>query len=348
VQAQRLLDGWAREAAVDAWLVPINPVPRAPFDRLLRIKYVRTLLTQILYWPLLVRELKRADIVHVFSASYSSFLVSPLPAIIVGKLLGKPVLVHYHSGEAPDHLRRSWLARWVLMRVDANVVPSVFLREVFASFGIPASVVANTIDLQRFAYRVRDPLNPRLLSTRNLEPLYNVACTLRAFAHVQRRFPNAALTVVGHGSQAAELEALASELGLQHVVFSGAVPSDRIERSYADADIYVQTPSIDNMPNSVIEAFACGLPVVATGIGGVPTILTHGVHGLLAADNDHETIAAHVIWLLDHPDDARRIAAAAHETCRAYEWPTVRDAWMAVYRTLLPSFSPAYVHEVAR
>jgi glycosyltransferase involved in cell wall biosynthesis len=348
VQAQRLLDGWSKDAAVDAWLVPVNPVPRAPFDRLLRIKYVRTLLTQVLYWPLLVRELRRADIVHVFSASYTSFLVSPLPAVVVGKLLGKQVLIHYHSGEAPDHLRKSWLARWVLKRVALNVVPSVFLQQVFASFGIPAAVVANTIDLQRFAYRVRDPLAPRLLSTRNLEPLYNIACTLRAFARVQKRFPDASLTVVGHGSQLDALGTLSSELQLRNVVFTGAVPPDRIHQAYDAADIYIQTPSIDNMPNSVIEAFACGLPVVATRIGGVPAILTDGVHGLLADDNDDRAMADHVMWLLDHPDYARRLAAAAYETCAGYEWRTVRERWIAVYQSLIPTFTPAYVHEAAR
>lgn len=348
VQAQRLLDGWSGDDVLDAWLVPINPVPRAPFDRLLRIKFVRTLVTQLLYWPLLVRELRRADVVHVFSASYTSFLVSPLPAIVVGKLLGKPVLVHYHSGEAPDHLRRSRIARWVLKRVDLNVVPSAFLQGVFARFGIPATVVANTIDLRRFAYRVREPLAPRLLSTRNLEPLYNVACTLRAFARVQGRFPDAALTVVGQGSQSDTLRALAAELGLRNVTFTGAVPPDHIHRLYDEADIYVQSPSIDNMPNSVIEAFACGLPVVATRIGGVPAILTDGVHGLLADDDDDGAIAAHVIRLLEHPDDARRLAATAYDTCAAYEWRTVREQWLAVYRSLMSAFTPAYAHEAAR
>ncbi len=348
VQAQRLLAGWDGDDTVEAWLVPINPSPRAPFDALLRVKYIRTLVTQLLYWPLLVHELRRADIVHVFSASYTSFLVSPLPAIVVGRLLGKPVIVHYHSGEAPDHLHRSPVARWTLKHVDRNVVPSAFLRDVFRTFGIRAQVVANTIDSGRFAYRVRDPLAPRLLSTRNFEPLYNVACTLRAFARVQSRRPGAALEVVGDGSQANRLKALAAELGLRNVTFSGAVPPDQIHRYYAASDIYVQTPSIDNMPNSVIEAFASGMPVVSTGVGGVPGILGDGAHGLMADDNDDAGIAERVEWLLDHPDEARRMAAAAHETCVAYEWSRIREAWLAVYRSLIPTMTAGYAHETAR
>jgi glycosyltransferase involved in cell wall biosynthesis len=93
----------------------------------------------------------------------------------------------------------------------------------------------------------------------------------------------------------------------------------------------VQTPSIDNMPGSVLEAFASGLPVVATDVGGVPAILTDGVHGLLAADNDDDGVAARILWLLERPDDARRLAHAAFTTCRAYEWAAVGGQWLDAY-----------------
>jgi glycosyltransferase involved in cell wall biosynthesis len=335
VQAERLLKAWRDDPAVDAWLVPIDPVPPQPLRWMLRVKGLRTLVTQACYWPLLVRALRDADVVHVFSASYLSFLLAPLPAIIVARLLGKAVVVNYRSGEAPDHLRRSAVARAVLRRVDVNVVPSRFLNEVFASFDIPSRVVANTIDLTRFAYRERPRLEPRLLSTRNFEPLYNVACTLRAFARLQAEHPDATLTLVGAGSEGPALRDLASSLGLRGVTFAGAVPQGEIHRFYADADIYVQTPSIDNMPGSVIEAFASGVPVVSTNVGGVPAILTDGEHGLLAADNDADGIAARVLWLLAHQSDARRMAAAARRSCEAYAWSAVRGAWLAAYEAAL-------------
>jgi glycosyltransferase involved in cell wall biosynthesis len=114
------------------------------------------------------------------------------------------------------------------------------------------------------------------------------------------------------------------------------VTPSEIAGHYADADIYVQTPSIDNMPGSVVEAFACGLPVVATNVGGVPAILTDGVHGLLAPDNDPAAIAARVIDVLEHQDEARQRAAAARQTCEAYRWSVVREGWIAAYRSVLP------------
>lgn len=339
VQAQRMLEGWRGDPRIDTWLVPINPVPPPPFDSLLRVKYARTAVTQLSYWPLLARELRRADVVHVFSASYSSFLLAPLPAIAVANLLGRPVVLNYHSGEAPDHLGRSALARHIMRRwVALNVVPSTFLRDVLGSFDIPARTVPNTIDLQQFAHRVRDPLRPHLLSTRNFEPIYNVGCVLRAFARIQARHPDARLTLVGSGSQEGALRELSRRLDLRNVTFAGRVPPSDINRFYADADIYVQTPSIDNMPLSVLEAFASGLPVVSTGVGGVPAMLTHGVHGLLAPEDDDETVAAHVSTLLESPAYARQLAAAARQTCAAYEWTVAREGWLEAYESVCARF----------
>jgi glycosyltransferase involved in cell wall biosynthesis len=213
---------------------------------------------------------------------------------------------------------------------------------VFAGFGIESEVIPNIVDVDRFAFRRREPLRPRLLSTRNFESLYNIACTLRAFRLVQDREPEASLTLVGAGSQDASLRRLAAELGLRNVHFAGRVPPEDIWQYYADADIYLQTPDIDNMPASVLEAFASGCPVVATSAGGVPAILTGGVHGLLVECNDHEAAAAAVLRLLDEPALARRLAAEARASCERYRWDNVRAQWIALYRGLVrPRALPA-------
>jgi glycosyltransferase involved in cell wall biosynthesis len=299
------------------------------------IKYVRTVATQLAYWPLLIRELRKADIVHVFSASYFSFLLAPLPAVLIAKFLGKAVVMNYRSGEAPDHLRRSPLARSTLRSVDRNAVPSRFLRDVFGGFGIDSEIIPNIVDVDQFAFRRRDPFRPHVLSTRNFESLYNVACTLRAFKFVQLRYPDATLTLVGAGSQDASLRRLAADLELRHVRFAGRVAPSDIWRYYAEADVYLQTPDIDNMPTSVLEAFASGCAVVATNAGGVPAILADEVHGLLVNCNDHEAAGAAVVRLLEDGALARRLTDAARESCARYRWDSVRAQWVALYRGLV-------------
>ena len=351
VQADRLLRAWQNDEEVECRLVPVNPVPPGPLRHARRVKYLRTVVNQAIYLPSLLRPLAWADVVHVFSASYTSFLLAPLPALLAARLLRRPVVLNYRSGEAPDHLARSRVARYALAHVDLNVVPSRFLVDVFGTFGIPATVVPNVVDLARFRYRPRVPLRPRLLSTRNFEALYNVSCTLRAFALVQAQHPAATLTLVGGGSEEGRLRELAASLGLRHVTFAGRVNPQQIADFYADHDIYLQSPNIDNMPASILEAFASGLPVVSTDAGGIRAILTDGEHGLLAPLDDAEGLAAHVLGLLADPVRADHLARAAYATCGAYTWRAVRHQWLHVYRRVqgpqAPTTTPARVRDAA-
>jgi glycosyltransferase involved in cell wall biosynthesis len=335
VQADRLVKAWRDDPDVDAWLVPVNPLPPRLLRPAARVKYARTLVTQLTYLPLLVRELACADIVHVFSASYTSFLLAPLPALLVARQFRKRVVLNYRSGEASDHLRRSAIARRLIAGVDRNVVDSQFLVNVFDAFCIQAEAIPNIVDLNTFQYRERTQFRPRIVSTRNLDPPYNVACTIRAFRLVQDHWRDATLTLVGSGGQEPALRALVRELGLRHVTFAGRVSPERIAECYRDNDIYVQTPDLDNMPTSIFEAYASGLPVVSTEAGGIPAILTSGTHGLLVPPDDHRAVAAHVLRLVDDPDFARRLARNAHETCQACTWTAVRERWLAVYRGVL-------------
>ena len=340
VQADRLLRAWKGDPEVHAWLVPINPIPPRVLRRAAEIKYVRTIATQLTYWPLLLRELRRADVVHVFSASYFSFLLAPLPAVLIAKLLGKPVVMNYRSGEAPDHLRRSAIARQTLRWVERNAVPSRFLEAVFGGFGIQAEVIPNIVDVERFRFRTRAPLRPHVLSTRNFESLYNVPCTLRAFRIVQERYPEATLTLVGAGSEDERLRQLARELRIEHIRFAGRVPPEEIWRYYDDADIYLQTPDIDNMPSSVLEAFSSGCAVVSTNAGGVPAILSDQKHGLLVECGDHRAAADRMLRLLADPALAGRLTAAARESCADYEWRVVRSRWLALYESMATPRGP--------
>ena len=330
VQAARLLAAWRGDGTVQARLVPINPPPPAPFAALSAVKIVRTALTQLCYWPSLLREMPTLDVVHVFTPSNSSFFRSSLPAILVAWLHGKRVIVNYR-GDGREHLSRSRLTRRVMRSVDVIAVPSGYFAEIFRELNLQSHVVPNIADLAAFRYRVRDPIGPRFISTRHFEPLYNVQCTLRAFARVQARYPDATLVLAGGGSQERHLRRLAQQLTLRGVTFTGPVTQRTISALYDAADIYVQTPVIDNMPGSLVEAFACGLPVVATSVGGVPVILQHGVHGLLAPSGDDEAVASQMMHMLEHPDAARRMAMAARSSSNAYDAAVVREKWRAVY-----------------
>jgi glycosyltransferase involved in cell wall biosynthesis len=335
IQALRLIEGLSGEPGVKAELLPINPRLPGPLRLLQRIKYLRTVVTSIAYIASLLVRLPRFDVIHVFSASYFSFLLAPTPAILIAKLYGKPVLLNYHSGEAEDHL-----LRWprtsipIINLADRVAVPSDYLVSVFAKFGINAERVRNTVDVTRFSYRERRGLQPVLLSNRNLEPHYNVECILRAFALVRQRVPEAQLIVAGDGSQRRKLRELAASLALSNVEFTGAVDPDDMPSLYDRAGIFVNASEIDNQPLSIIEAFAAGLPVVTTDAGGIPDMVADGVTGLIVRRGDHRGLAEQVIRLLSDNSLASRLATSAREESNKYTWEAVRRDWLNLYSEL--------------
>ena len=123
VQARRLMQGLQSLHAAHVAYLEVDPALPAPFASLQRIPILRTLVTSVAYIFALLRTVPAFDTVHIFSASYWSFLIAPTPALLVGRLFGKRVLLNYHSGEADDHLTRwGWHAKPLLRLADLIVV----------------------------------------------------------------------------------------------------------------------------------------------------------------------------------------------------------------------------------
>ena len=334
-QAVRLLEGLRREPDLEVGFVPHNPRLPGVLRLLQSIKYVRTLVTTIYYVLLLLWRVRQYDIVHIFSASYYSYSFSVIPALFIARLYGKKSILNYRSGEAEDHLENWRTAVPTIRWASEIVVPSGYLVDVFARYGLHARAIHNIVELDRFSFRERHPLRPIFLTSRLLEPLYNVPCVLRAFAIVQQRYPEAKLTVAADGFLRAELEALARELKLRNCEFVGFVAFDKMPALYDAADIYLSATSIDNMPSSLTESMASGLNVVTTdGGGAIPYIMTNEESGLIVNRDDHEALAAAAIRLLEDNDFALRLARNAHEASKGFTWPYIRNEWLNVYREL--------------
>jgi glycosyltransferase involved in cell wall biosynthesis len=247
--------------------------------------------------------------------------------------MGKRVVLNYRSGEADDHLSRwGMLVHPWLRMVDEIVVPSEYLRSIFARHGFKARVIRNVVDTSRFRYRERIPLRPRLLSTRNLEPYYRVDNTILAFTMLRTQYPEVTLTIAGVGSQEKELRRFAASLGNRGIRFVGKVKSENIHELYGEAHIFVNSSVVDNQPNSVLEAFASGLPVVTTGTGDIKGMVRDGETGLIVPAGDPAAMAKAVAGLLEQPERARAMARRAQQEIERYTWSRVRDEWSAVYR----------------
>lgn len=335
VQLDLLLKHWSGETGVAASFVPVDP-PFPPGLRWVgRVPGLRTIVRTPFYLFGLWRGLRNVDIAHIFSASYSSFLVAPLPAWFIARLRGKKMLIHYHSGEARDHLRNSWIARSVLKRANKIVTPSGYLVDVFREFGLTAEAIANVVDFSQFQYRRRNSLRPYLVCTRGFHPYYCVDVVVKAFARVQEEFPDAVLDLVGRGPLEAEIRGLVSTMQLKNVNFCGVASRSDIHKYYDRADIFINASRLDNMPVSVLEAFASGTPVISTAPEGMLYLVEPEQTGLLSKPGDAGALARNVIRVLRDPDTAHRLSENGRNAVARYDWELVSDQWLTTYRSLL-------------
>jgi glycosyltransferase involved in cell wall biosynthesis len=335
VQADLLLRSWKGDADVEVGFIPVDPRFPAGLQWVGRIPLLRTIVRTPFYLMGLWRGLRKADIAHIFSASYSSFLIAPFPAWLVATMLGKKTLINYHSGEARNHLSGSRFARTVLKRVGRVVSPSGYLVKVFGEFSLAAESVPNAVDVSQFKYRERTPLRPHLVCTRGFHPYYSIDVVIKAFAQIKKEYPGAQLDLVGGGALEGEMRQLVLDLKLTGVNFCGVASRAEIGRYYDQADIFINASRVDNMPVSILEAFASGTPVISTAPEGMRYLVEDGRTGLLSEVGDPAAVAANVIRVLRDPELTHRLSTNARDELRLYQWNTVREQWLRVYRELV-------------
>lgn len=296
---------------------------------------LRALARLLPYAVQLWRTLGRCHVMHIFANSGWAWHLFATPAIVVARLRGVPVIVNYRGGNAESFLAKApGLVRTMLHRAEAVITPSTFLQGVFSKHGIAASIIPNIVDLERFASvrRSRNMTAPHLIVTRHLEAIYDIPTAIRAFAIVRTSYPGARLTVAGTGPELDACLRLVHELGLgDSVRFVGRIDNDAIPELYREADIALNPSTVDNMPISILEAYASGVPVVTTDVGGIPHMAFHEKCALLVPPRDARAMADAVLRIFQDDALADRLVASGIEQTKQYAWPSVRGKWLAAY-----------------
>ena len=279
----------------------------------------------------LYKQLKTYDILHIHCCSGWGFL----PAVVgvaVGRRLKKRIVLTYHGGGGERFFdQHSRLVRHYLMHTDQNIVLSGFLAQVFDKHEIPYTIIPNIIELDGSHYRERINMCPNYICVRAHEPLYNIPCILRAFKKVLTELPEATLTLVGDGSQHNTLVELAKETQLQNITFTGRVDNSEIYRQLDRADIMLSTPTVDNMPVSLLEAMNAGLLVISSRVGGVPYMIEDEETGLLFDSDNADQLAERMLWAIAHSSESLAIVRRARQEVDRYQWTNVKDKLYTAY-----------------
>ncbi|QQS42007.1 MAG: glycosyltransferase family 4 protein [Acidobacteriota bacterium] len=292
----------------------------------------------------IVKSSGRVDLMILEVYSGPAFLLADV-ASFVAKLLGIPSVLVLHGGQLPQFAAKH--SRWVrriLGRARSLVAPSAFLAESLERFASPIRVIPNAIDLGAYRFRLREEMAPRMLWMRSFHPLYNPRLALDVLALVKGEFPDATLVMGGvDKGLESSVKNSAREMGLgDSVRFPGFLDEAAKAREFSDADIFLNTNRVDNMPVSVVEACAFGLPVVATDVGGLSKLVAHGENAILVNDDDPEEMAKAVIGLLKDPGAARRFSENGRKLAERSSWSSVRQQWESLFEDiLLKTESPA-------
>ncbi len=302
------------------------------------IPIVRAVFRLFFYIIHLWKTAGRVDVFHIMANSGWSWHLFTMPAVWIAKFRRTSAIVNYRGGKAEKFFSRSFkYVKPTLNACSKVVVPSRFLEEVFTKRNIDTHIIANIIDLDRFnPQQVKSkPYTPHLLVARNLEQIYNNAMAIHTLKEIKKTYPNAKLTIAGSGPELQSLKSLVDSLELTDAVnFTGRVDTQQMPALYQSADVMLNTSRIDNMPNSILESLASGIPVVSTDVGGIPFMVEHENNVLLVKSEDHKAMADSVLRILGDEHLRDQLVTSGRTLVSQFSWQQVKVHWINAYKEL--------------
>ncbi|HOG27732.1 MAG TPA: glycosyltransferase family 4 protein [Vicinamibacterales bacterium] len=267
-----------------------------------------------------------------------------------------PVVISLHGSDvfvAERHAVARRAARAALGRADALTACSDDLRDRAIAIGAdPArsETIPYGVDVERFrpdaARRAEtrramgaDADDPVLFTAGRLVRKKGFGDLIDAVGLLATRWPRLRLVIGGGGDLDAELRERARRLGVaDRVEFAGVLAQDEVAARLAAADVAVvpsvhdEAGNVDGLPNTVMEALASGTPLVATRVGGIPSVVAHGRTGWLVPERDASALANALDRLLADPASRAGLGAAARaEALASHTWARVAERFEAVY-----------------
>lgn len=277
-----------------------------------------------------LRELLQRIDARVLHVYFGHIGVHLLPLL---EIADQPVIVSFHGADAQVGLeKRAHLLATQRMFGRATLVlaRSESLGRRLAAIGCPPE----KLRLHRTGIPAGEiPFHPRsapadgawrCVQACRLIPKKGLATALAAFASFAQHYPHSSFTIAGEGPQLRQLERTASALGIrERVIFAGFLSQEKLRALYAESHLFLHPSELapdgdqEGIPNSMLEAMASGLPVVATRHGGIPEAVEHGVSGLLVGERDSEALTGALLEMASSGAGYARISRAAAERVAA-------------------------------
>lgn len=276
---------------------------------------------------------KKYDIIHL-----QAFLPGLL-AIPIRYFLKEPIIFTVHGTRLfeknPGKSFGFWLEKIILTKIKYDLVISVTQAfKKFKNINRNMKVIENGIDYKKFEnIKVKKASYPKILWVGRFDKVKRVDNLIRVMEQVIERVPKVRLMLVGYGYEEGNLKRLAKRLNLnKHVGFVGKKTGADLIHEYKSSHLFVLPSSSEGQPMTLLEAMACGLPIIATKTGGIPEIIKDGVNGLLVTPSDNNALADAIIWCLKNKNDLGKRGRS--RIAKAQSWDDIANKTLSIYREL--------------
>lgn len=279
-----------------------------------------------------IQNRKRVDLVLIDTYSTQNFYYAVMVAGLcrVFKLPYIPIL---RGGDLPKRLKgNKAISKKLFGRAYTNIAPSLYIEHQFEAMGFGNIVyIPNTIALVDYPFLPRKVITCKLLWVRAFAEIYNPLLALEIVEALQKEKVAVELCMVGpdkDGSLAA-CKKIVEQLDLP-VTFPGLLSKQQWIALSKEYDIFINTTNFDNMPVSVMEAMALGLPVISTNVGGMPFLIEDGVDGVLVGGNDVGAFVDAIKDLIRSPLKVEKLTQNARDKMEFHDWEVVKEKWKEV------------------
>lgn len=281
-------------------------------------------------------HLPKLDCVLIDTYSTSNFYY----ALIISQLcrvFNKKYLALLHGGNLPIRLQNNpKLSRLIFENSYRNVAPSNYLFNIFLEhFPQNTIYIPNTIDTENYPFSKKKFDVPRLFWVRSFSKIYNPEMAIHVFESIKKEFPEATLCLVGPDKDGSldVCKKLANVKNLD-VLFTGKLSQNEWIELSKEYNIFINTTHFDNLPVSVIEAMALGLPVISTNVGGIPYLIDNEIDGFLVQDNAVSEMIAAIKKILFDINCTENCIVNAKAKTKLFDWETVKNQWIFVLNNL--------------
>ena len=286
----------------------------------------------------IIKHRKECELLIVDTYSTWNFYYALMTAFF-GKLFSIPYIPILHGGDLPKRLTKyPKMSAYLFGDSAANVTPSIYLKEAFDKAGYKTQYIPNNIELEKYPFKKREKIEPRILYVRSFAKIYNTEMAIKVLKSLSETYHDSTLCMVGPDRDGSleKTKALAKELGLEDkVTFTGGLNKEEWIALSADYDIFINTTNFDNLPVSIVEAMALGFPIISTNVGGLPYLIEDGVDGLLVDKNDDKMMHEKIELLLNNPDLCISLSNNARKKAETYAWSSIKTQWDDIIKGII-------------